>query len=410
MHVVRTVAALAAVGLAGSAVGQPAPPAPVATYWMSAQTSSGFTLGAGGGKPSAKQMMGLMMGGGGGGGSSYSHALTLQLGSQRRAQGEPQAEHVPPAGLDAGASLPLVTPRQAAAVERDETPQMPREYQRPKGRMLIYWGCGDHARPGQPVVIDFAQVAKGAIPPGLAALNHGLGVTPLRPPSPSRSATYGEWPNEHGRTSIPAGGSLAGDHVVRGNYTPDIHFSLGADQDFLPPLKITTNQTTPAGSSMLAWRSVDGADAYLATLMGGGRNDTVVMWTSSEVQASSFAMPDYLSGADIARLVGARALMGKQTTSCVIPKEVVEAVGGGLLQLVAYAKDVNVSYPPRPSNPRTPWKPEWTLKVRYRSATGAMLGMSGMGEDGPQGRNGQPQQQQPRRPSAGSLLKGLGGF
>ena len=411
MRVFSTLAVVAAAGLAGSAASQPAPAGPTATYWMSAQTTSGFVMGGGGAGPSRSQMMGMMMGGRGGGGQ-FNHALTLQLGSQRRAPGGPEAEHVPPADLGAGRSLPLVTPRQA--VERDETPQMPRDYQKPKGRMLIFWGCGDHARAGQPVVIDFAQMSQGQMPPGLAAINRGLGVTPMRPPSPGRSVTYGEWPNEQGRTTVPADGSLAGEHLVRGNYTPDIRFSLTADQDFLPPVRITANEKTQAGSSLLGWRPVDGADAYLATLMGGGRNDTVVMWTSSEVQASSFAMPDYLSGADITRLVANRALMNKQTTSCVIPKEVVDAAEGGLVQLVAYAKDANFSYPPRPANPKAAWKPEWTVKVRYRSATGAMLGMpemGGMGESGPPNRYGQPQPQQPpRRPGAGSILKGLGGF
>ena len=412
MRTLTTLAVVAAAGLAGSAASQPAPAGPVATYWMSAQTTSGFTMGGMGARPSPQQMMGMMSGRGGA--SQYNHTLILQLGSQRRAPGEPSAEHLPPPDLAAGRSLPLVTPRQA--VERDETPAMPREYQQPRGKMLIYWGCGDHARPGQPLTIDFAQMTQGQLPPGLAAITRGMGVTPMRPPSPSRSATYGEWPNEQGRTTVPAEGSLAGDHVVRGNYTPEIHFSLTAAQDFLPPLTITTNETTQAGSSMLAWRPLDGADAFLATLMGGGRNDTMVMWTSSEVQSSVFALPDYLSNSDITRLVGARALMSPQTTSCLIPKEVVESVQGGLVQLVAYAKEANFSYPPRPANPKTPWKPEWTVKVRYRSATGAMLGMPDMGGMGGMGamggqqrRYGQPPQQQPpRRPGMG--IPGLGGF
>ena len=32
-------------------------------------------------------------------------------------------------------------------------------FERPKGRLLLYWGCGAKAGPGQPVVIDFAKVA-----------------------------------------------------------------------------------------------------------------------------------------------------------------------------------------------------------------------------------------------------------
>ena len=37
---------------------------------------------------------------------------------------------------------------------------------------------------------------------------------------------------------------------------------------------------------------------------------------------------------------------------------------------------------PRPANPRLPWKPDWTAKVRYRSNTTVMLGMPGMEDMG----------------------------
>ena len=47
---------------------------PVATYWMSAQTTSGFgAMGGAGARPSAASMMGAMMGGG----SSVAKTLVL---------------------------------------------------------------------------------------------------------------------------------------------------------------------------------------------------------------------------------------------------------------------------------------------------------------------------------------------
>jgi hypothetical protein len=49
--------------------------------------------------------------------------------------------------------------------------------------MQIYWGCGEHAKPGQPVVIDFAQMSAGKMPAGMEALTRGLGVRPMQPPS-----------------------------------------------------------------------------------------------------------------------------------------------------------------------------------------------------------------------------------
>lgn len=386
---------------------------PIADYWMSAQTSSGFGAGMmSGQRPSMGSMMGMMMGGGQG---RATQTLTLQLGSSQKAQGQPQADHVPPPNLRAGQALPLLTPRAQPTQRTEEAPEMPREMQRPRGRMLIFWGCGETARPGQPVVIDFAQVAEGKLPPGLEALGRGLNVTPMRPPSPGRNATYGEWPNERTRTQIQAGASLQGEHVVRGNYSPEIRFSLGPDQDFMAPLQITANRGAPGGGNELAWRGINGAQAYLASAIGGGRDETVVLWTSSEIQASAFALPDYLTPGDLTRLVGQRALMAPATTRCVIPRQVVEAAPQALIQLAAYGKEANFSYPPRPSDPRQPWNIQWTAKVRYRSTTGALMGMDmggmGGGMGGQMGGRGEEGRGQPQgRPGMGDVLRGMRGF
>jgi hypothetical protein len=406
--------------IAGVAFAQPAQKVtgPIATYWMSAATQSGFGMpgmgGGAGGRPSASQIMAMMQGGG-----AAQHTLTLQLGSAQKAAG-PQAEHLPPNGLGAGASLPLLTPQSAPPPE-DDTPRIPREYQKPKGRMLIFWGCGEHAKPGQPVVIDFAQMQAGKMPAGMEALGRGLGVRSMQPPSPSRNATFGEWPNERTRINVPSEGSLVGDHLVRGNYSPDIKFTLTPPLDFLGALNLTTNAKTPTGAAQLGWGSVRGAQAYLASAVGGSNGgDTIVMWTSSEAQTAAFAMPDYIGPGDLERLVASHALMSPQTTACTVPKEVVDAAPQALVQLVAYGREANFVYPPRPDDPKVAWNQQWQVKVRYRSATGGMLGMemASMGDEGGSPRRGSRGAQQPPPPQSPadaaaqrrrSIMKGLGG-
>jgi hypothetical protein len=383
---------------------------PVAVYWMSAATQSGFgmpAMGGGGGRPSMGAMMGAMMGGGG-----ATKSLTLQLGSNQ-ATAQPAAEHLPPQGLGAGPSLPLVTPHvEPSKVEpQEERPEIPHEYQRPKGKMLIFWGCGQHARPGQPYVIDFSQMdpAKmkaGQIPPGLAMLR-GFDYQHMQPPSPARFKTYGQWPNEKTRTQVPSNGSLVGEHTIQGNYSPTIKLNLDEEQDFLGPLNLTTNAKQPGGWASLGWNLVGNAQAYLATAIGGG-NDTVVMWTSSDLQSAAFVMPDYLSNGEISRLVANKALMGPTTRTCDVPKEVMDAMPQGLVQMVAYGGEQNFAYPPRPQDPKVPWNIQWEVKVRYRSATGGLLGMAMPqmgGRGGSQGGQGQQPQQPPQRPSASDILK-----
>jgi hypothetical protein len=383
---------------------------PIAVYWMSAQTQTGFGMpamgGQGGGKPDARAMMRAMMGGGG-----ASKTLMLQLGSSQT-NPAPAADHLPPEALGAGPDLPLVTPKPVARTPEEPHDEIPREYQKPRGKMLIFWGCGQHARAGQPVVIDFAKMAQGQMP-SMAAFK-GVDYRPMQPPSVSRNRTYGEWPNEKTRTTVPSEGSLVGEHTIRGNYSPEIRFTLEDDQDFLAPISLTTNEKAAGGWVDLGWNLVPNAQAYYATAIGGN-GETVAMWTSSESQAAAFAMPDYLSPSDLNRLVASKALMGPATRACAVPKEFLDAAPQAITQLVAYGGEANFIYPPRPKDPKVTWNQQWAVKVRYRSSTGGMLGMAmpGMGpgmaagdepyEGGGQRRQQQQQQQKP--PSAADILR-----
>jgi hypothetical protein len=420
------IAGLAALGLAaGQAASAPQQPVtgPIAVYWMSAATTSGMGamdmggIGAGG-RPSGA-MAGRMYSRAMMDPNAVSHTLVLQLGSTRRPQSSPEAEHDAPQGLGAGPVLPLLTPQAQPVHEEPAEPGPPREYQPPHGRMLIFWGCGEHAGPGQPLVIDYASLGSVAGAQRMAALMHGIAVSAEQPPSPGRYATYGEWPNERSSDPIPAEGSLQGDHTVKGDYSPDIHFSLAADQDFLPPIQLTANQKNPSGSASLAWRHVDGALGYFATMMGSSGDNTAVMWTSAQVQATAFGLPEYLSDGEIARLVTDHVLMPKEQTQCLIPQEAVEAAGrGGFFHLTAYGGEANFAYPPRPPAPQ-PWHIEWKAKVRYRAATGGILGMdmSQMmggrgreeGEEPDQSQEERREQQEERRRNGGGFNP-FGGF
>ncbi len=135
--------------------------APIANYWMDVTTTSGFGAGmgsgAGGAQPDMAQVMAMLSGRGGGVG----HALDLRLASKQKAEPGPKAsaDHWVPAGLQMGPSLPLVTPVREPAPA--PTTGLPQNFQQPKGRMLIYWGCGEHVSAGQPTVLDYAKMVAG---------------------------------------------------------------------------------------------------------------------------------------------------------------------------------------------------------------------------------------------------------
>ena len=409
LALVAGAAAVATTAIATSAAGQQKVTGPVAVYWMSAQTQTGFgmpAMGAGGGQPDTSAMMRAMMGGGG-----ATKTLQLQLGSGQT-NAAPAAEHLPPRALQVGERLPLLTPKVTPAVREERQDYVPEQYQKPRGRMLVFWGCGERARPGQPYVIDFAKLASGQ--QNAANLFKGIDYRPMQPPSTARNRTYGEWPNKDTRDLVPSNGSLVGPHTIQGNYTPEIGFILEEDQDFLGPINLTNNAKAPGGWTNLGWNLVGNAQAYYASAVGGGDGETVVMWSSSETQASAFSNPDFLSQGDINRLVANKTLMGPATKTCAVPKEFMDAAPSAMVQLVAYGGEANFVHPPRPTDPKVAWNQQWAVKVRYRSATGGILGqeMPDMGGGRRAGAPGMPApsgQQQPQRPpkppSAADILR-----
>lgn len=351
----RTLAPVAALGaLACFAPAAAAPGDGVTdTYFVGALTRTGADMSAG--RPSPAAMMSMMSGGGGG----SSRTLLLKLGASATA-GPADATHSPPPGLKTGA-LPLLASRVAAAKEAGGP------LDRVKGKIMIYWGCGEKAAPGQPLVIDLAQTAGGKgsrIPEGLRSATK---------PTPASHARYAEWPNRSTRSNTVTG-SLVGDHALQGADLPEIRFTLSPTQDFLPPLALSTAAGV-GGSTRIAWRPVTGAKAYFATMIGGGdnRDDNVVMWTSGAVPAAAL-MPDFLSNDEIARQLDRKVLLPASATGCVVPREVVAASPMGMLNVSAFAGEVHFGQP-KPAGAKPAWKPEWTARVAYASSAGVLLGL-----------------------------------
>ena len=346
---------------------------PIAVYWMSAETAAGMSM------PGMPAMAAGMMGAQG---QSGRHLL-LQLGSQQSASGAPKAEHDIPPGMNMGPLIPLVTP-QRQPVQSDRT--RPEGMERPRGKMLLYWGCGENVRAGQPVVIDFAGAAEGKSPPNLVARN----VSRPAGPGLGRNKTYGDWPNPELPKPVPEDASLRGEHVVKGNYSPEIKFSL--DKDFLARVELAASGNT------VRWNAIAGATGYFATVFGAQSENEVVMWSSSEVQEMGGGLMDYIPPAEVARLIREKVVMPTSTLECTVPGEVVKKAGTPMFNFIAYGEEANFVQPPRPQDPKVAWEQKWTAKARFKSTASLLIGEGGEGrpqrarQERPQP---QPQQGQP---------------
>jgi hypothetical protein len=330
---------------------------PIAVYWMSVETSGGLGMampaGLGGFMPPGMQ-----------GGKR----MKLDLGSTQTANGTPRATHAIPPALAMGQSLPLLTP-QTERTQETRGVETPERYEPPKGRMLIYWGCGEAIRQGQPVVVDFSKMGTQEAATAFRSRN----VSRPAGPAPGRSRTFGDWPNRESNQAVPQQASLVGDHTVTGNYSPEIRFSVGQRHDFMAPVAFDPVRKTPAGAFQVKWQSIPTALGYFATAMGQGENQNdVVMWSSSEVQEMGHALMDYLPPNEVQRLVKERIVMTPQTTECAVPAGIFKGEGA-MFNFIAYGDELNVVHPPRPKDPKQVWEQQYAVKVRLKSTGMTML-------------------------------------
>lgn len=394
-------AAASALALISAAYAAPAkkaaPPAgsstpPIATYWMDVSTQSGIGPGMmGGGRPNIGAMMSMMNGGGG----AASHLLFLRLASRTPATGAPHGNHLIPPGLDMGASLPLVAPDRATPTATGDM-----SFERPRGRMLVYWGCGDHAGGGQPLTIEFAQLASGNAPENVRRLGEMMGHMRGHAgrSGPTSAPGFGEWPNRDDSRAVPAGASLIGAHRVEANYAPTMAFSLG--QDFMAPMELGDAGAAASGADLMRWNRVPAATGYALAMFGANGGGDVIMWSSA--RSAAFAALDYLSPAEVARAIADGNALSPATTECLIPAEVAHAVPAGMVMGIAYGPELHFADAPR--------NPKWAVTVRYKSNASVMRGMGeGMGPG--MGENGDDQGQRAPRPKKhkglGDLLGGM---
>jgi hypothetical protein len=140
----------------------------------------------------------------------------------------------------------------------------------------------------------------------------------------------------------------------------------------------------------------------------GTKDDAMVLWSSAETADAGMGLVDYLPNATVDKWVKEKVLLPATATSCAMPKGIFADAGqrgGGMLQMIAYGPESNLTWPPKPANPKTPWAPEWNVRVRTKSTALAMLGMP-MGADA----DDAPQQDaQPGESKAKKLLRGLFG-
>lgn len=361
----RTRTSVALISLCFAAAAQAQTKPPIAQYWMDVATNNSSLPGMGG-------MGGIAAGllGGGGMGAGGQRTLNLSLYSARK-NNAPEAAHDIPPAQNMGPALPLVIPaveRASGGTERDT----PGSFEQPRARMLVYWGCGDAVRTGQPRVADTQS---------MTPQQFGQAFAGRTPPDRGNPFAAGRalWPNQKDSKPVPASSSLQGDHLVRGNYTPDIPFKIGSMQDFMEPVSLAASGQ-PADAIQLEWKAIPTAQGYFLMAMGQREktNETII-WTSSEVQESGWGLMNYLPNDFLRRMIQEKVVLPSSVTRCTIPKGIFDGADGAMTQMIAYGEELNLVHPPRPADPKAAWEPIWSVKVRVKSTGMTILGMADRG-------------------------------
>lgn len=408
---------------------------PIATAYIDVATSAsdipgmgamaGAMRGAQGGGGLFGALGGLVKGGmGGSGGNVFGNTkaggmgapgkyVDISVGTLQNPQLQAAAQQIqPPFGL--ASPLKLVSPpppEKPEPVEPDDKVVEP-HYEKPKGKISLYWGCGDNVRAGQPRTLDMAHAGVEDIAKFFVMRNSTTRGARLRAGEPS-------WPNKEDDRRVPDNASLVGEHAITGDGIPEgFKFSLDERQDLMAPLELT--QTPQDGAVQLGWKPVPQSRGYFISVLGakgqkgGGDSAEVVIWTSSELPEMGYALVEYQTNVSVDKWVKEKVVLPPTATRCTVPKGIFGEEGAGMLRMIAYGSESYFAYPPRPKDVKKPWEPQWQAKVRTKSTLFSMLGgmpgeRSRADEPREQAPSPQPSSPQPSLPNVGGLLKGLFG-
>ena len=251
---------------------------PQAQAWIDVAPYSGMgmPMGMGGGAvANPMAALGSLFGGGGGGaknnfGNSQSGSAGRWVDVTLLSRNNPslaEAQQAVPAGF-LPSPLKLQAPKEVRGKvpDNDDTVLEP-EFERPRGKLLLYWGCGTTVRAGQPKVLDMASASAADMAKFFVsrrATQRGTHSTPGRP----------LWPSPTDARMVPAGAALAGEHAFSGSGVPEgFRFQIPAAQDLMPPLDLKTRDA--GGAVDLSWTAAPTARAYFAAGMAAGGNEEI---------------------------------------------------------------------------------------------------------------------------------------
>lgn len=270
-------------------------------------------------------------------------SLNVRLWSPSIAPDGATASVAPPGSLKVGSKMDLEIYRPTAeesktgggAAGQFDPDKMP------KFKILMYWGSSPTVRDGQPKVFDYGNLT----PEQKAAMKDA--AAKAQPMTKGGQYFYkpdwttGYWPNSKQPGMIAGDATLAGKYDLTTSYTGNVSLDVPEGVDFLPAIKMSAPDLSQKldFSKPLAfeWGGVPGSLGSAAQAIGMIGQDTLIMWTSSEVYSEGLmANTDFMQMAEVKQHVDAKQFMGPNATAMTIPAGIFKDVDFAMLMMTAW--------------------------------------------------------------------------
>lgn len=380
---------------------------PIAQFWMDAATNNMSMPGMEDmdDMPMLGNMMGNAFGNARNGMSMPGKFLDSALFTRNKPGGT-EGQHGIPSVMSLGNSLtllPVQVEKSSGGGRAEEG-----ELEKPKGRMLFYWGCSETVRAGQPRVIDFAKASfedYSKFMVGRHAPDRGAKAIPGR----------SVWPNKLHNQRVPKDASLLGDHSLAGDGVPaPWQFAVGGYNDFMSKLRMNAAGDLQA-SVPVTWEGIDTATGYFMSAMSAREDQDgtpeMILWSSSNEPDPGWGLMAYLTPTRVNQLIKEKVVLPPDARKCAVPQGIFGKTEGAMVRMIAYGPELNLAHPPRPTDPKVDWKPDWAVRLRLKSTSMAMLGQDATATSPTRGGNKASNKsdssppQAPSAPSASDIVK-----
>jgi hypothetical protein len=267
--------------------------------------------------------------------------LTVRLWSPSIAPPNAAATLAVPVGLKQGPQLNLdlyrPKPGQTEA-ESDSTGTVAQ----PTGQFTIkrYWGSSETVKAGQPLV---TTINYDSLTPEQKTAMREMQDRARKQGSYfyKPNWTTGYWPTPRQPGAIAKDAALPGTYSLTTNYTGNVDITVPDTVQFLAPIVMETpalDQAPPLTAALdFHWKLIAGALGLDAQIMGMQGNNTLILWSSSEIPTAGFSgVEDYLQMAEVAERVNTTEFMAGARQDVAVPAGIFQDCDFVNLSMVGY--------------------------------------------------------------------------